>query len=1404
MEKLNKEQYEAVIHRDGPLLIVAGAGTGKTTVITQKIAYMIEQGWAKSDEILALTFTEKAAGEMEERVDRLLPIGYLDLWISTFHSFAEKILQAHGLEIGLPSGFKLLNEFEQWILIKKNLDKFELDYYQPVGNPTKFINALLKHFSRLKDEDINPKQYLEYAEELKQNLDNALSGGSTKTKLKKIIFVDIDGEITKEMATQEVARINEVANAYHIYQNLLLEEESMDFGDLINYTLKLFRERPLILEKYKHQFKYILVDEFQDTNWAQYELVKMLTNKKNNLTVVGDDDQCLPGNSMILTKDGKKRIDNIKAGEEVATAVGKGYLSYSRVNYVNRNKKQARLLTFKTKKGHKITVTDNHKMFCFVPPSQWEHSISRKEDKKFYYVYLMHKQELGWRMGITNDLAVRLKLERSADKIIAIKAFNSEEEAKYNETLLSLKYGVPTVCFQERGGVMDKKEWSEKLYKDLDVESNVIKLANDLKIDLEAHQVCLDAVNRGGKVRIKIILEMCYRNYRSKGAKSIFLQSPKVMHQLTVETSHKPTLKKIDEMGFNLVKAKKGKRLRISNADLSYLGIFARKIQKSTGGIIENRIKVGKTNIAHKKALIVPASNVLPGMFLPVVTKQGIIYDQIIDRKKQEKKITVYDLEIDRTHNFVANGVVVHNSIYRFRGASMSNILQFKKDYKKAEQIALVKNYRNTQDILDLSYEFVKLNNPNRLEYQLSRKSKVESRKSEQKLNKKLEAQEKGKGEIEVIQGEDLNDEVRQVVEKIADIKIKDKKSNWGDFAILVRANESAKEFSNALEVADLPYQFLASRGLYTKPVIMDIIAYLNLLDNYHESKSMYRVLNLPIFDFSYQELVNFNYWAYKKTWSLFEVLKSAACLNLGVDLQKKIEKVLSLIEKHTSLVRDNSVSEIILAFLNDSGYLKHITSQDEQKSRELASYLNQFMKRIKTFEAGSDEKSVKLFLEELRMEINSGEQGALMPDMELGPDTIKLMTAHGAKGLEFKYVFIVNMVDKRFPTIKRKDPILISDALIKEILPEGDIHIEEERRLFYVAMTRAKQGLYFSWAPDYGLARKKKPSRFLGECGLIDTKEFKKSTKKDLEEEFSKTKKLDSGFKQIGYKAPSYFSYTQLATFSNCPYQYRFAHILRIPMRGKAIFSFGKTMHSTLQKLFELINEKKNLKQGDLFGETAPTPSPSPTPSSRERGAKTKTGQVNISLDEILEIYEQSWIDDWYESKKQKEEYKKNGKEILKGFYEKYKDNWPKVVMTEKGFNIKLPSNGDVYTVRGFIDRIDMVDGHRPGGARKLKIVDYKTGKPKEKLSFDEKEQLLIYQMAVKDLFKEDVGSVAFYYLNNNTEVEFLGTDEELEKVREKIINNIEEIKKGEFPPKPSQLCKFCDFFDICEFRKA
>jgi len=266
---LNEEQKKSVIYKNGPLLIVAGAGTGKTTVITTRIAWLILFNQIKPEEILALTFTDKAAEEMEERIDRLLPYGYVDLWVSTFHSFAERILKQHAIDIGLPDNFKLLNQTEQNSLIRRNFDRFNLNYYRPLGNPTKFIQAMIKHFSRAKDEEIWPEDYLKYVKELKLDRDIKISNAD------------------------EIKRLEEIANAYHIYQQLLLENSALDFGDLINYTLKLFTIRPQILEKYRKQFKYILIDEFQDTNWAQYELIKLLGAPKNNITVSFDDDQAV-------------------------------------------------------------------------------------------------------------------------------------------------------------------------------------------------------------------------------------------------------------------------------------------------------------------------------------------------------------------------------------------------------------------------------------------------------------------------------------------------------------------------------------------------------------------------------------------------------------------------------------------------------------------------------------------------------------------------------------------------------------------------------------------------------------------------------------------------------------------------------------------------------------------------------------------------------------------------------------------------------------------------------------------------------------------------------------------------------------------------------------------------------
>ncbi|MFH0892374.1 MAG: UvrD-helicase domain-containing protein [Candidatus Falkowbacteria bacterium] len=1003
LENLNPEQLKAVMHKNGPLLIVAGAGTGKTMAISQRIAYLMEQGKARPEEILALTFTEKAAGEMEERVDRLLPMGYLDLWISTFHGFGEKILSEHGLDIGLPGGGKLLNEFEQWALMKKNLDKFNLDYYRPMGNPTKFIHALIKHFSRCKDENISPAEYLEYAVELRQNLDSMLGGG--KGKKRGNFQTD-----NKDIAEQETKRINEIANAYHIYNQLLLDNNALDFGDLINYSLKLFRERPAILEKYRTQFKYILVDEFQDTNLAQYELIKLLAAPKNNLVVVGDDDQ----------------------------------------------------------------------------------------------------------------------------------------------------------------------------------------------------------------------------------------------------------------------------------------------------------------------------------------------------------------------------------AIYRFRGASMSNILQFKRDFPDATQVFLKRNYRNCQSILDLSYGFIKLNDPNRLEYELNRDIKGPS-----VLTKKLEAQNPGAGTIEVITGEDIGDEINRIIAKIIELKNSDPDGSWNDFAVLVRANEGAREISAALEAASLPYQLVSSRGLYTKDAVMDVIAYLRLLDNYHESPAVYRVINMPIFGFSYQEIVNFNYFARKKARSLYEVIKSFPGVNAA--LKAKIDRLLELISAHTKIARYKSVSDVIISFINDSGYLKELTEKDGERIREVVGYLNQFLKRAKAFEAGSDDKRVKAFLSELELEMEAGESGSIPFDPDAGPEAIRVMTVHAAKGLEFKYVFLANMVDQRFPTVERKEPIPIPDALVREKTPAGDIHTEEERRLFYVAVTRARNNIYFTWAPDYGGARKKKPSKFLIEAGLITApeKEEKRSSAADIPTiggQDLNVKTDNTGKSKTEIKLPGYFSHTQLTAFKNCPYQYYLAHIVKVPTRGKYVFSFGQAMHLTLQRLFELIREKRGLGQGDLFGAKA--------------GAKS---EEMIGLEEIYDIYDKAWIDDWYESKEEKEKYRQKGRDILKEFFFKHKDKWPKIVSLEQGVNLKIGG----FRIFGKIDRIDDC------GDGSIQIVDYKTGRPKEEEAIgpEEKEQLLIYQLAARQAIEAKVKNLQFYYLDDNSEVNFIGTEKEMAKMEEKILDRINGIKEaaatGIFPPNPTVMCKFCDFYGICEFRK-
>lgn len=248
MEKeLNPIQVQAVQETDGPVLILAGAGSGKTRCLTYRIVYLIEKGTAPEN-ILAVTFTNKAANEMKERVDKL--VGKRVPWMGTFHSVAARILRKDGHYIGIGPDFVIYDEDDQVSLVKEILERLDISIKN--FNP----KAILGMISSAKNELVTPAQYQGYA---------------------RGIF-------------QETA-----ARVYELHQKQLRENNALDFDDLIMETVRLFEEKPEVLEKYQRQFKYILIDEYQDTNKAQYQLSRLLAKSHQNICVVGDASQAIYG-----------------------------------------------------------------------------------------------------------------------------------------------------------------------------------------------------------------------------------------------------------------------------------------------------------------------------------------------------------------------------------------------------------------------------------------------------------------------------------------------------------------------------------------------------------------------------------------------------------------------------------------------------------------------------------------------------------------------------------------------------------------------------------------------------------------------------------------------------------------------------------------------------------------------------------------------------------------------------------------------------------------------------------------------------------------------------------------------------------------------------------------------------
>jgi len=960
--KLNDQQEKAVKHADGPLLIIAGAGTGKTTVIVERIKHIISQGLANSSEILALTFTEKASREMEERVDVAMPYGYEPMWIMTFHSFCDQVLRKDAMHIGLDTGFNLLTQGESMQFMIENLDNLELDYFSPVGNPKKYVKDLLEHFSRLADEDVSPEDYIAWTKKKWEMEDGKLS---EEEKLEKDKYI-------------------ELSNAYKIFSQLKSKDGVMDFSDLITNTLSLFRKRSNVLSEYKARFKYILVDEYQDTNYVQNELVKLLSGEDGNLTVVADDDQ----------------------------------------------------------------------------------------------------------------------------------------------------------------------------------------------------------------------------------------------------------------------------------------------------------------------------------------------------------------------------------SIYKWRGASISNVVQFRKSFPDTKVITLTQNYRSSQTILDSAYKLIQNNNPNRLEV-------VED------IDKRLVSQKKGSGKDDVSfkHTNNIAEETHAVVEEIEKLVGPDFGYDYGDIAILVRANNHADPFVRAMNQAGIPNIFLGPGKYFELTEVVDLVSFLKFLTDPDDSHALYRLLSSSYLGINSYDLVRLSNKARKKNTKLYTLLSKDSLVSekLPDDSTEKLMRIREILESAFTQINKKPATQLLYEFVVATDYIRQIVDPKTPQELESSQNVTKLFEKLRDYEYSRKESNLFKVVDWIDLSRDLGESPMAGGGELSGSDSVRLMTIHSAKGLEFPVVFLVNLVNQRFPSRDTKEGIPIPSELVKDLLPSGDVHQQEERRVFYVGLTRAKDRVYLTASDFYGEGKRQtKISSFVAEStGDMATPEKSVLSHKGLGFDYANTNDTVANLKP--YKV-DFLSFTRINTFRKCPLHYKLNFILNIPTPKTAALSFGSSVHAALEYYYA-----KQLAGVDLAGK------------------------------DLIDVYKANWINEGYDSLAKEKRAYERGERYLLDYLEIHKNKTQSVYSVEQKFNSHLGQGSERIKINGKFDRVDLL----PDG---IEIIDYKTSeKPLTQKEVDKEEQMTFYALLVSKVnyppfnVSSDKVKLSMYYLKDQAKVSTYRSQKQIKDYENQVLDIKKEIEESSFECSHDYVCRTCEYRLFC-----
>jgi DNA helicase-2/ATP-dependent DNA helicase PcrA len=1012
----NSKQHEAIIHKDGPLLIIAGAGSGKTATLTQRIAYLISQHHVDPSSILALTFTNKAAGEMKERTGRAIGQEYHPHmlrnrhlpYMGTFHSFWIFVLR----EV-LSDHFPLENISER-IWLKKDF----LIYDE--SDKVSVMKDIIKNELGLIEKEYPPRQVAYYISDAKN---------------KHISPKDYEREIDSSL--KEV-----VAKVYVRYEKRMQENNALDFDDILLKLLDLL-ENPEVLEIYQERYKYIMIDEYQDTNMIQYRIVSLLAGKYRNLAVVGDDWQCLHKSTNIQTAEGIKPIEDIQCGDRVMSYDGDEGQKYYSVEGIHKEKKNIPIFTIHTLSGKKITSTWEH-IFFANPEYLWTQNIE-------FGVYLMYKKWYGFRIGFTRFtwrtkshkkvswLRKRLNWER-ADYAWLVYVTHSEKQAKYYEQYLSSKYGIPQSVFYARGKLsqLDQDD-IDRLYKNIDTYKRAERLFDELNISWDFPHIYASATNRNDSLRVNINYLMMWWNVNNRRY---------WMHRCTLHSSHREIISLL-ETHFPQYCRKSRLGIRIDKELASYEKIWS--LIQDLQSCLDSKwfdVQIIRRLSFHGRSLFfTPAKNLRIWFWIPIWNQGSSSYelDEICKIESQESEETVYDIDISRTHNFVANGIVVHNSIYSWRGADMKNILSFKKDYPDAEIIKLEQNYRSTKTIIAAANTLISKN--------------VEA------LKKELWTENTAWEKISYLICPDDSNESNSIAENIqkyiTDTGTQVPVSKYSDNLILYRTNAQSRSIEEALLKKAIPYKVVWGQKFYDRKEIKDILAYLRVIHNPSDSVSLLRIINTPSRKIGAKSLeviskLKDDFWI-----SFFEVLEQVEVIDeLRPAAKLAMRDFYTFMQNAISESAKLSVMHLIEYIIRESWYEEYLRTQfpgDEFESKR--ENLSELKNVGSDYEGLSPRESLALFLENvslisdldgLKTDEKTQEESESQGEREGGPWFVTLMTIHSAKGLEQKRVFVCGLEEWNFPH---------SRSL------QNPKDIEEERRLMYVAMTRAREELYLSRA---------------------------------------------------------------------------------------------------------------------------------------------------------------------------------------------------------------------------------------------------------------------------------------------------------------------------------------------------